>query len=128
MKRIKTTGRVKSGKGYRVYALFECDICHNQVERIRQAGDKMLSCGCLGKGRDAHDKAVAMGLIPPKEEEMDEIILRNTNKKERACLMCGRLFMSSGPNNRRCPVCDRKIEVAADATYWVPTVYSVVER
>lgn len=41
-------------------------------------------------------------------------------KKKRVCLVCNRLFMSSGPFNRRCSKCCRHIVVD-----YSPIVYKV---
>lgn len=38
----------------------------------------------------------------------------------RTCLMCGKKFLSRGPHNRRCPVCENKIENGGQAYYCPP--------
>jgi tRNA(Ile2) C34 agmatinyltransferase TiaS len=47
-----------------------------------------------------------------------------TDKAERACLMCGKKFISRGPHNRRCQKCNQKIDQAAENTFYMPTVYA----
>ncbi len=41
---------------------------------------------------------------------------------ERMCLMCGKKFMSRGPQNRRCPGCEIKVDGDGQA-YYMPPVH-----
>lgn len=49
-----------------------------------------------------------------------------SSKGVRACLMCGRVFRSDGPHNRRCPRCNYLLEHAREGTYYEPRVYSAM--
>lgn len=63
MKLIKNLGRRKSkkGKSDSQWAIFQCPICKNLVEKVHHHGKSALTCGCLlnkhgyrgGKNRDA---------------------------------------------------------------------------
>ncbi|MGR3318075.1 MAG: hypothetical protein ACUZ8O_06305 [Candidatus Anammoxibacter sp.] len=44
-------------------------------------------------------------------------------KKKRSCLMCGEIFDSKGVYNRRCPKCDRLIELKVNGGFREYTVY-----
>ena len=38
--------------------------------------------------------------------------------------MCGKRFISRGPHNRRCPNAIKKIDQAAENTFYIVTVYT----
>jgi len=46
-------------------------------------------------------------------------------KKRRSCLMCDKMFNSSGPFNRRCPKCNRIAEMGKGGTLSKAHVYKV---
>lgn len=46
-------------------------------------------------------------------------------KKKRSCLMCGKMFVSNGPYNRRCPKCNRAVELGKGGSLSMPHVYKV---
>ena len=46
-------------------------------------------------------------------------------KKKRSCLMCGKMFVSNGPYNRRCPKCNRAVELGKGSNLNMPHVYKV---
>ena len=41
---------------------------------------------------------------------------------ERKCLMCGKNFISRGPHNRRCVLCEEKLDGDGQA-YYMPPVH-----
>lgn len=62
------------------------------------------------------------------KEEVEAIIANNQQVKERTCLMCGEVFPSSGPGNRRCMPCEMKMfysERNGQFTYYMPVRYAV---
>ncbi len=38
--------------------------------------------------------------------------------------MCGKIFISQGPYNRRCSRCQRKINLSSDSSSYIPKMYS----
>lgn len=55
---------------------------------------------------------------------LESIYTKNTAKK-RTCLMCGKMFKSNGPFNRRCAKCSRLIEVRNKDSFYVQDEYKV---
>ena len=64
------------------------------------------------------------------EDDMDDLIVNTylekleSQRKRRACLMCGNIFDSSGPFNRRCPNCTRLVNKDL-AEFNMPYVHKV---
>ncbi len=92
MKLIKHIGTRRNSTGRVIsYALFHCEYCKSDVEKNVTNGRRAYSCGCMRNKRPLRLETV----ISPSQE--------------RTCLCCGRVFMSRGPHNRRCEICDKKI-------------------
>lgn len=101
MKLIRYTGKVVSG---RKVGWYRCEYCNKRVAR-RQNKD---SCGC-------------------QTISLKRATVYRPQPAERSCLMCGKNFISRGPHNRRCPVCEHKIEHSGQA-YYMPPVHGVHEH
>ena len=54
-----------------------------------------------------------------------ESIYTNKSVKKRTCLMCGKMFKSNGPYNRRCGKCSRLIEIRNKDSFYVQDEYKV---
>lgn len=52
-------------------------------------------------------------------------LFSGNDKKKRSCLMCGKMFDSNGPFNRRCPKCNRLVELGKGSGVSMPHVYKV---
>ncbi len=46
-------------------------------------------------------------------------------RKQRTCLMCGKMFNSKGPYNRRCPKCAHLVESKIKSGLDLPRVYKI---
>jgi len=62
--------------------------------------------GCVKEhnkqSKHAHGQANSSSILPLKPI--------NKSRKRRLCLMCGRMFVSDGPFNRRCKRCERNLQ------------------
>ncbi|MGR3220960.1 MAG: hypothetical protein ACUZ8H_14245 [Candidatus Anammoxibacter sp.] len=54
--------------------------------------------------------------------------IANNRKKKRSCLMCGKMFTSCGPFNRRCSKCSRLVEFGKGGCVNMPHVYKLSSR
>lgn len=77
--------------------IFHCPKCNNDVQLSIMVGKNQSSCGCTGT------------IYRPKPAE-------------RRCLMCGKNFISRGPHNRRCGLCEKAISGDGQA-YYMPPVH-----
>lgn len=103
MERVKFLRNIdRRGKTNQLW-LYHCGCCGRAVSREANRED----CGCLSSSHKAT-------IYRPKPAE-------------RRCLMCGKNFISSGPWNRRCPVCEHKIEHSGQA-YYMPPVYGASDH
>lgn len=61
------------------------------------------------------------------KEDLAEIayVFSKTNKSKRKCLMCGKMFNSSGPFNRRCRKCARVVKLGRRDVGYTPLVYKI---
>ncbi|HHT9137355.1 MAG TPA: hypothetical protein ACFYEK_08960 [Candidatus Wunengus sp. YC60] len=111
MKLIKRLPTERTKKGYlQSYGLFLCDGCNKEVKRpLSCQSETYKSCGCL---KSVHNQHKLRG----EKQASGEV--------ERRCLMCGKMFASKGPHNRRCKVCDTRIDQAAENTFYEPDRYS----
>ena len=60
---------------------------------------------------NVHDIKKQMNIVFSKLEK---------DKKKRSCLMCGKMFNSNGPHNRRCRACDH---LTSHHEYFQPSSY-----
>lgn len=60
-----------------------------------------------------------------RKTEAADNFLSTRIKKRRSCLMCGKMFHSNGPFNRRCSDCNRLVEVGKGRGIEMPHVYKV---
>ncbi len=105
MKLIRNCGRrrAKIGSNRLVrMGLYYCPECCNEVVRPVLYAKHKGNCGCL-------EKSLKGTIYRPQPAG-------------RTCLMCAKKFMSRGPHNRRCGLCEQKL--ANDGqTYYCPPVY-----
>ena len=111
MKLIRRLPTEKSKGGYcKSMALFFCEYCKREVKRaLSTLRADYKSCGCV---KYSHNKHKLRG-----EKKYSAL-------EERLCLMCGKMFPSKGPHNRRCTVCEIKLDQANENTYYEPERYS----
>lgn len=105
MKLIRELGERAAKTGsYRMVrvGLYYCPACGEGVVLPTSYARNKSSCGCL-------EKSLKWTVYRPKSAA-------------RTCLMCGKKFDSHGPHNRRCAVCNHKLENEGQ-TYYMPTVY-----
>lgn len=118
----KLKGRkAQNGRRYTVkYGVYRCGYCNSEAELPVYIGGHKGHCGCQGIGakNTAHCRDTMLRVCTGDTEH------RVPTKAERGCLMCGKKFTSRGPQNRRCPACDRKIE-CSPAAYHMPPVHGV---
>ena len=102
MKKIKdVTDRTKHNKKM---GLFRCPYCFKAAKRPVAQGAKQNGCGCVRKWGGKQ-------------------LVSGAAKYKRLCLMCNKPFPSRDVGNRRCPVCELKVEQAGYNTYYEPPVY-----
>lgn len=58
-----------------------------------------------------------------KYSKEEVFAIENHAKKKRTCLMCGKMFRSNGPFNRRCPKCQRSVSSGRLGCFNVPSIY-----
>ncbi len=64
--------------------------------------------------------------IHAMKKEMNIVFSKlKKEKKKRSCLMCGKLFNSNGPHNRRCQSCDHQ---ATQHEYFQPQFYRTYSK
>ena len=103
---IRHTGRrdAQRGKDKKVYTgIFHCTFCGEDVELSVATGKRRNDCGC-------QSRSIRLATI------------YRPSPKERTCLMCGKKFMSRGPHNRRCGLCEQRLAQDGQADY-MPPVY-----
>ena len=103
---IRHTGirDAQNGQDKKVYTgIFHCTFCGEDVELSVATGKHRNHCGC-------QSQSIRLATIyRPKPAE-------------RRCLMCGNNFISRGPHNRRCVLCEKKLEGDGQA-YYMPPVH-----
>ena len=105
MRLIRYLGRrpSRNGRGQSVrVALYGCGHCGKEVEISVSNGGSRSSCGCQTR---SHKQTIY-----------------RPAPAERTCLMCGEKFVSRGPHNRRCVLCEKKLEGDVQA-YYMPPVH-----
>ena len=51
----------------------------------------------------------------------------DNTRKERSCLMCGKMFDSENRGNRRCPKCARLLSRHLNDEFYMPRVYKFID-
>lgn len=106
MKLIRYLGKraAKIGPAREIdYGLFHCSHCGKDVELSILYGRVKGHCGCQTR---SYKRATIYRPAPA----------------ERRCLMCGKNFTSRGPHNRRCVVCESKVD-GGGQEYYMPPVH-----
>lgn len=66
-----------------------------------------------------------VNLLPNIDADATCCFIKN-HKKSRSCLMCGKMFFSKGPYNRRCPKCSRLVySRTRNGTLFIPFKFQV---
>ncbi len=106
LRRLVGERPAQNGRGHSVViGLYYCPGCDSEVEWPISVGRNQEDCGCLKKDTERRVPTI----YRPKPAE-------------RTCLMCSKKFISRGPHNRRCGVCENTIERGGQA-YYMPPVH-----
>ena len=78
------------------FALWGCSKCPKQLRLSFKIGRSRYLCyDCQQKERD--------------KENILAVYTKNSDNKQRTCLLCDKLFKSSGKDNRRCSPCQARL-------------------
>lgn len=104
MKFVRYVGirKARNGRENNVeIGLYICGYCGKKVKMSMSNGGSRSSCGCQTKS-------------------YKRVTIYRPKPAERTCLMCGNKFVSRGPHNRRCAVCEQKLANDGQAYYMPP--------